>query len=588
MSSTDVRTPKRWSIVPAWQGCEQVARRFGISRLIAQLLFNRGIISADTPPDQDAIRAFLKPEIKTLPDPDLLPGANRAAEIVVRKIRERRPIVIYGDYDVDGLTGVAILWHLLRLAGTDVRYYIPHRIEEGYGLKSEALRHLRDGGADTLITVDCGITAVEQARLARELGLTLIITDHHAPGATLPEADVLVHPCIAEGYPNPYLCGAGVAFKLAWAIARNLSGSLRVRPEFREFLKDATSLAALGTIADVVPLVGENRVLARFGLAGLADSRLAGVRALIEAARLEGQKLDSEHVGFWLAPRLNAAGRMGHAQLAAELLTEADESRGREIALYLEEQNHRRQSLEKRIFQEACERIEADRLASDARRAIVLAGPDWHAGVIGIVAARVVEEYGRPAVLISLTNGEGQGSARSVAHFPLHEALGACGEHLLVWGGHAMAAGLRIACDRVEAFTEAFVARANQTLTARDLEPVSRLDAEVGLAELTEAMIRDLQRLGPFGQQNPKPRFASPTLMLDGEPRTVGRNGEHLSFCLTDGHTRRRAIAFGLREHLDGLRQHRRCRVAYRPTLNTFNGRTSVELHVLDLALPED
>jgi single-stranded-DNA-specific exonuclease len=531
---------------------------------------------------------FLKPELNSLPDPDLLPGAVAAAEIITRKVRDRKPIVLYGDYDVDGITAIAILWHLLRLAGAQVSYYIPHRIEEGYGLNSDAIRQLHAAGADTLITVDCGITALEQARLARELGLTLIITDHHAPGEALPEVDGLVHPRIADGYPNPHLCGAGVAFKLAWAIARNLSGSIRVSLPFREYLKEATTLAALGTIADVVPLIGENRVLARFGLTSLVESGLLGLRALIESARLDGQKLNSEHVGYWLAPRLNAAGRMGHAQLAAELLTEADETRGREIAIYLEEKNRRRQTLERRIFKQACERIEAGRLASDACRGIVLASKNWHAGVIGIVAARVVEEYRRPTVLISLANGEGQGSARSIPHFPLHEALNECRDHLLGWGGHAMAAGLRIAPERIAAFTEAFVNRANQRLTAHNLEPMVRLDAEVGLADLTDALIRDLDRLAPFGQGNPRPGFSSPTLLLDGEPRTMGKDGQHLSFCLSDGRTRRRAVAFGLADRIDDLYRHRCCRVAYRPVRNTFNERTTLELQVVDIAFPED
>ncbi len=581
-----IQTPPRWTIAPAWQGCEHAARRLGVSPLIAQLLFNRGVAEAGGEPDDDAIRSFLKPEMKSLPDPELLPGAVAAADTIARKIRDRKPIVIYGDYDVDGITAIAILWHLFKLAGAKATYYIPHRIEEGYGLNGDALRQIRADGADTLITVDCGITAVEQARTAREVGLTLIVTDHHTPGEALPEADGLVHPCIGTTYPNPHLCGAGVAFKLAWAIARNLSGSLRVGAEFREYLKQATCLAALGTIADVVPLIGENRILAKFGLSALAESGLVGLRALIETARLDGKKINSEHVGFWLAPRLNAAGRMGHAQLAAELLTTADDARGREISLYLEDQNRRRQALEKRIFGEARERIEADRLASDARRGIVVAGTDWHAGVIGIVASRVVEAYRRPTVLISLAEGDGQGSARSIAAFPLHKALAACGEHLLGWGGHAMAAGVRIAPDRVAAFTEAFVERANQWLTARDLEPRLRLDAEVDLANLSEAMVRDLERLAPFGQSNPQPRFASPPLLLDGEPRTVGRNGEHLSFCLTDGRTRRRAIAFGKAAHMDALCRHRRCRVAYQPMLNTFNDRTSVELQIMDLAFP--
>ncbi len=600
--------PRHWQITPAWPGCAEAARRLGISPLIAQLLHNRGIAPDDA-------RSFLAPELKTLHAPELLPGAVDAARIISQKVRERRPIIIYGDYDVDGITATAILWHLLKLAGAEVDFYIPHRLEEGYGLNGDALRQLRASGADTVISVDCGITAVQEAAIARQIGLTLIITDHHAPGPALPDADAIVHPGIGElriadcesepgtqvpgraphsragfgiSYPNPDLCGAGVAFKLAWAIARNLCDCEKVTPEFREFLVAATGLAALGTIADVVPLTGENRVLARFGLTGLRESKLVGLRALIESAKLGDKKIDSDHVGFWLAPRLNAAGRMGHAQLAVELLTRADEARAGEIAVHLEEQNRRRQSLEKQIFNQACEQIDAQKLACDARRAIVVAADGWHAGVVGIVASRIVERYSRPAVLIALDNGVGQGSARSIRHFELHRALADCSEHLLAFGGHAMAAGLRIERDKVEPFTEAFTARANQLLTGKDLEPALRLDAEIGLGDLIEPLVRDLERMQPFGTGNARPRFASGWLQLDNDPRIVGKTGEHLQFSLTDGATRRKAIAFGKKDCLQSLLDHRRCRVAFEPILNTWNGRTSVEMQVVDFAFPEE
>ncbi len=574
------QTTRHWTLAPVWPGREQAARAMGMSALMAQVLFNRGLA------DPTDAQLFLDPQLKTLPDPRLLPGAEEAAALIAGKVRDRRRIVIYGDYDVDGITGTAILWHLLTLAGADVGYYIPHRLEEGYGLNSDALRQLAVEGADTVITVDCGVTAVEQARLARELGLTLIITDHHPPGAALPECDAVVHPRLTGAYPNPELCGAGVAFKLAWALARVLCGSERVNSQYREFLVDATGLAALGTIADVVPLRGENRVLARFGLMGLAESKLAGLRALIAVSRLADQKISSEHVGFWLAPRLNAAGRMGHAQQAVEMLTHADETRAGEIAAFLEQQNRDRRTTERRIFEEACERITAQRLASDARRGIVLASENWHAGVIGIVASRIVERFGRPTVLIALDGDEGQGSGRSVEGFDLHRALTDCASMLVTCGGHEMAAGLRIARGRVEAFTEAFVGRANNLLTARDLVPALHLDAEVRLGELTEPLVSDLDRLRPFGRGNPKPKFASAWLDLDGEPRLVGSTGTHLAFTVREGQTRRRAIAFGQKEWLEPLLEHRRCRVAFEPTLNAFNGRTSVELRVVDMVFP--
>lgn len=573
--------PKNWTISPAWPECAAAARRLGIHPLLAQVLHNRGVA------DPEVARTFLNPELKSLLAPETLPGAVEAADIIARKVRERQPIVIYGDYDVDGITATAILWHLLTLAGARVSFYVPHRLEEGYGVNAEALRQIRQDGADTVITVDCGITAVEQAKVAREIGLTLIVTDHHSPGPTLPDADAIVHPTVSGGYGNPNICGAGVAFKLAWAIARTLSQSERVKPEFRRFLIDATSLAALGTIADVVPLSGENRILARFGLLGVNDTRLTGLRALIESARLSDQKIDSEHVGFWLAPRLNAAGRMGHARLAVELLTLADASRAREIATYLEGQNRGRQSIERQILKEACEMIDAGGLAGDARRAIVLACEEWHAGVIGIVASRIVDRYCRPTVLISLENGQGQGSARSIRHFQMHQALAECSDHLEAFGGHAMAAGLRIRSERIGSFTERFVDLANRTLTCKDLEPSLRLDAEVGLNDLPDALVNELQRLQPFGMGNPKPKFASGMLQLAGEPRVVGKTGQHIQFALSDGRITRKAIAFNQKDSLQPLLDHRRCRVAFEPILDTYNGRTSVKFQVIDMAFPE-
>lgn len=569
----------QWIIKPPWAQCDIMARRLAVHPLVVQLLYNRGL----TQPDP--MQAFLDPRMNMLHAPADLPGASEAATLIVAKIRDRRRICIYGDYDVDGITGTAILWHLLKLAGADVSFYIPHRIEEGYGVNAESLRQLARDGIDTVITVDCGITAIDEAQVARELGLTLVITDHHSAAAGLPDAHAIVHPALGNTYPNPNLCGAGVAFKLAWAIALKLCNADKVTPEFREFLTSAIGLVALGTIADVVPLLGENRVLARFGLANLPASKMCGLTALIASAKLGDKvKLDSEHVGFWLAPRLNAAGRMGHAFLAAELLTRADETRAREIAEYLEGQNRDRQNMERKIFLEAVEIIEANRLAADGRRAIVVAAEGWHAGVIGIVASRIVDRFCRPTIMISLDNGDGQGSGRSIPNFDMHRALTDCAAHLVGFGGHPMAAGLRIKQTNVEQFTESFVERANQRLTARDMEPTLELDAEVPPNVWSVPLARDLAKLGPFGCGNPKPRFASPVLHLDGEPRAVGKQANHLQFMLTDGRSRMKAIAFNQADQLDVLKERRQCRVAYQPTLNDFNGRVSVEMQVKDIS----
>lgn len=646
---------KRWIIAPQPENCAAAAAAWRVPDLIAHILLNRGVAA------EQSCQGFLTPQLKDLHPPAMLPGAEKAAAVLADAVKRKRKIVIYGDYDVDGTVGVAILWHALRLAGCEAHFYVPHRIEEGYGLNRAAVSRLVDDGAELIATVDCGVTAVEIADELRQRGVPLIITDHHAPRETLPQAAAIVHPALGgaaggaadsavsgpalsasiEGsaepprqflhgrdvgaapgfsnlhrrdggatpgsssfhrrdgdatpanstfstgcYPNPHLCGAGVAFKLAWAFAQRVCGAERVDAAWRELLQQMLPLAALGTIADVVPLTGENRVIARHGLSGLPHSAVIGVRALIESAGLSGEKINAYDVGFKLAPRINAAGRMGHARLAVELFTRADATRAAEIAAYLEGQNRARRATETKIVKQAGEMIEKRSLAGDSRRAIVLASNEWHAGVIGIVAGRLTSKFHRPTVLVAVTADEGQGSARSIPHFDLAAALTECAEHLIGHGGHAMAAGLRIAADRIEAFTEAFVALANNRLTGDDLVPKLRLDAEVPLSALTAGTVRALHELGPFGMGNPKPLLATDWVELASEPRCVGTENSHLQASFRQNGAWIRAIGFGLGNHIEDLKQHRRCRVAFEPVFNEFNGRTTVEMHMVDLQFP--
>jgi single-stranded-DNA-specific exonuclease len=582
--------PKDWLIPPPHPHRDALAAALRVSPVVAQVLLNRGIT------DADAARQFLKPAASDLLPPEALPGAARAAERIAAGIAAGEKIVLFGDYDVDGITGVSILWHCLRLAGAEPGFYIPHRLEEGYGISLEAIETLAGDGARLVVTVDCGVTAAEPAHLARQGNIELIITDHHAPHTDpsgrpeLPEA-MIVHPAIpsdGRAYPNPHLSGAGVALKLAWAIAQRISGSEKVAPRFREFLIEAMGLAALGTIADIVPLVGENRIIAHHGLAGLPQSKLPGIRALIESAGLAGKRLEGYDIGFKLAPRLNAIGRMGHARLAVEMLTRADPAEATKIARNLEQQNRARQTLERKIAFEAETMVVEQKQNSDAVRGIVLAAQGWHAGVIGIVASRITEQFGRPTVMIALENGAGQGSARSIRNFPLHEVLGACREHLLTYGGHAMAAGLRIEADRVAAFREAFQRRAAQLLTPADLAPRLRLDDVIGLGQLDLQLVNDLARLEPFGAGNPAARLASDWLTVVGEPRAVGSSGTHLQLTLGDGVRQCKAIAFGQARLKTELLDHRKCRVAFEPIINEWNGRRSVEMQVLDFQFPEN
>ncbi len=575
-TAADSRLERDWHIAAPHTDRDRLAADAGIAPLLAQVLLLRGVTQAAD------VRPFLNPEFKPHP-PEALPGAPEAARLLAESVRAKKCIVIYGDYDVDGITATAILWHALTLAGGDVQFYIPSRLEEGYGLNREALEKIAADGAGLVITVDCGVTAVESVARARELGLDIIVTDHHEPREQLPDASVLVHPSACSDSPNPNLSGAGVALKIAWALGQELSGADRVKPEFREFLLDATAFAALGLIADVVPLTGENRIITTFGLHQLCHTSNVGLKALIEVAGLtDKRKYDDFDVGFRLAPRLNAIGRMGHARLAVELFTRADSDRAREIATTLDAQNRKRQEVERKIVKQAEALVVEKGLHRDSSRGIVLASDDWHPGVIGIVASRLVDRFCRPTVLIALEHGVGQGSGRSVRHFPLHEVLGACSEHLESHGGHAMAAGLRVRTDRIDAFADAFQREAIQRLTLADLRPQLRLDDEIPLAALSVEVVDALERMAPFGEGNPRPRFATTPVELPDAPRVVGRNGTHLQFTVRDGRTYRKAIAFGMGAQAEQLGEHRHVRLAFEPIINEWNGRRSAELKVLD------
>lgn len=584
MSAVADRTPREWIIAAPHPDCVPLVHETGVDPVVAQLLLRRGVSGS-------AVAGFLSPDFRALLPPDRLANAIPAARRLLSAARDGRRIVIYGDYDVDGITATAILWHGLRLAGGNVDYYIPNRLEEGYGLSTEAIEKLVAGGAGLIISVDCGVTAHEQARRARELGVELIITDHHEPRGGLPDA-LVVHPtAVAPACENPHLSGAGVALKIAWALCQELCGAVRVPAEMAVYLQDATALAALGLIADVVPLVGENRIIAAAGLKRLRHTANIGLNALLDAAGLAQKKtFDDYDVGFVLAPRLNAVGRMGHAAEAVELLTRAAADRAAEIARTLDRLNRQRQDVEREIFTQAADMVVERGLHRDGCRGIVLASEAWHAGVIGIVASRIVERFCRPTVLIALGADEGQGSGRSVRHFPLHEVLAACDAHLLSHGGHAMAAGLRVLPDRVAAFAVAFQEQACQRLTAADLTPRLHIDDEVDLAQLTPLLVAEISRMAPFGAGNPRPLLASGDLELADAPRAVGGSGQHLQFTVRQPVTRdgrpdnsfRKAIAFGRGAQAAELSERRRLRLAFEPIINDWNGQRKVELKVVD------
>lgn len=580
--------PKYWRIATydsALVG--ELAQAAEVSTVVAQLLVGRGI---DCP---QAARRFIAAKLNDLRDPDELPGVNQAAELLLAAAKAQRRIVIYGDYDADGMTGTAILLRCLRLVHANVAFHVPHRLDEGYGLNNLALDELASQGAEVVVTVDNGIASVDQAEHARRLGLQLIVTDHHQFADRLPAAAAIVHPALPGGdYPFHGLCGAAVAFKLAWAICKRASGGKRVQPAMREFLLQATGLAAIGTVADVVPLVDENRVLVRHGLTSLMVSPTVGVAALKQSTGLDKKpQLSGDDIAFVIGPRLNAAGRLGQAELGIELLATDDAERAADLASFVEQLNAERQTLERSVLLAARKQIKQRfHPASDA--AFVLADRGWHAGVIGIVAGKLVEQYHRPVILISqdsLGVKPAMGSGRSIPAFDLHQALGQCGDHLVSHGGHAAAAGLKIEDREIDAFRQAFCQAVAAQMGGEAQAAQIDIDAEAPFAALSRQIVEDIDKLAPFGCGNRRPVLCASEVRIAAEPRLMGASGRHLSVELEQHGVRLRAVAFGGGDWLDELKAARAglISIAFQPVINRFRGRASVEMHLADWRVDE-
>lgn len=568
-----------------WRARRELSEADLARPLIERVLAARGIV------DAEELQRFLNPTLHLLHDAALLPGMEAAAPRILDSLKRGGPVVIYGDYDVDGITATAILYHTFRAIApeADVRTYVPHRLDEGYGLNVEAIEQIAGEGADLIVTVDCGITAVREAARAKELGIDLIITDHHLPNAgeaALPDAFALVHPRLpGSKYPFGDLCGAGVAFKLAWRLATMWCGSERVTDQLRQLLMSHLSLAALGTIADVVPLVDENRIIAKYGMRMMRDTSNLGLNALITAAGLDdADRIDCEAVGFRLAPRLNAAGRMGHAREAVRLFTTDDPVEALRLANHLEQQNRERQATDRAILQQAREMAQQGGMTGESRRIIILAHEDWHAGVVGIVCSRLVEQFHRPVVLMQRCEDVIKGSARSIEGYSIHAGLAAVGEHLLTHGGHDMAAGLSLAPSEYDAFVEALTGHANAHIQVADMVGQLSFDCEAHLHEIDQTAARALQDLGPFGRDNPRPQVLVRDLRLTGHPRVMGDKGRHLSLQVSgrDGGGMR-LVGWSLGWLAPKLASGMTIDAVLRPKLNSWNGRVSVEAELGDV-----
>jgi single-stranded-DNA-specific exonuclease len=539
----------------------ELVRALEISDVTAAVLVRRGYS------DPAVARRFLDGE-QPPHDPFALGDMEAACARIRAAVEQRRRICVHGDYDVDGISATALAVLLLRELGADVVWHLPSRFDEGYGVRSETLGRLADDGCGLVLTVDCGITAVAEVAEAKERGLDIVVTDHHRPAGSLPDCPVVA--TRPSAYPFPELCGTGVVYKLGQALFGIDS----------EIPRRHLDLVALATIADVVPLVDENRSLAIAGLRALARTARPGLRALMKTAGVDAAAVDAGAVGFRLAPRLNAAGRLGHPREALELLLTEDEAEARRLADTLEELNRERQAVEARILREAVAQVEEWPPERRARRAYAVAGADWHEGVIGIVASRLVERYHRPVVLIAGADGDWKGSGRSIPSFDLHAALGACAGLLGRWGGHRAAAGLSIAAHKVEAFADAFAEHAAGVLDDKDLEPVTPVDAVVARdAELSLDLCAELARLAPFGLGNPAPTLLAPGCGL-AELATVGE-GKHLRFRIRrEGRDGGSAIAFGQGARIDALYPDALYDVAFRLEENRWNGTVAPQLVV--------
>jgi single-stranded-DNA-specific exonuclease len=551
----------RWTTTPCdWERVDALARELELSDTVATVLVRRGL------GDPEEARAFLDAEPPGH-DPFRLGDMAAAVQRIRAAVRDGERICVHGDYDVDGISATVVALLTLRELGANVEWRLPSRFEEGYGLAAETIEQLAADGVDLVLTVDCGITAVEEVARARALGLDVIVTDHHRPGDALP--DSLVVATRPSDYECPDLCGTGVAHTLS----RALLG------DDHPAVTRALDLVALATIADVVPLVGENRSLASAGLRTLARTSRPGLQALMRAARVDPATVDSTAVAFRLAPRINAAGRLGRPDLALELLLTDDRDEADGLAAQLEDLNRERQGVEERILREATALVDSWPEARRARRGYVLWHEEWHEGVIGIVASRLVERFHRPVVLVAPSVHGWKGSGRSIAEFDLHGGLAACAGHLDGFGGHRAAAGLTIAEDRLDAFADAFAAEADAALADVDLRPLTVVDAVVPAGGLTLELAQELERLAPFGLGNPEPTLLVASVEAT-TPATVGE-GRHLRFRVRQhGRDGGSAIAFGLGAQLERVQQDSRFDVAFRLKENRWNGTVAPQLVV--------
>ena len=536
-----------------------------VSPIIAQLLINRNIRTAKE------AELFLNPSLLNLHDPFLMKSMEPAVLRIKRAIRNKEKILVYGDYDVDGISATALLSAVLKRLKADVDTYIPSRLEDGYGLNKKAISSIHEKGIELLITVDCGITAVSEVKLLNSLGIDIIITDHHTPAKQLPDTDIILNPLQDScSYPDKNLAGVGVVFKLA-------SGLLG-RDD--NWLYEQLDLVCLGTVADVVPLIGENRILVKNGLSELTHTKKEGLKALIKESYLGDRDITSYHVGYILAPRINAAGRLGKPEISLDLLLTDEPKHANELAKILTQENKNRQKMEALVLRQAMARIESE-IDFTQQRVIVLENDNWHKGIIGIVASRIVDRFYRPAIVISMDGDEGKGSCRSIRNFNLFNALSECSDFLKNYGGHKYAAGLTVAKSMLSDFKDKINRIAHEKILDKDLIPCVKIDTEISISSLNKDLLKELDSLAPFGTGNPRPVFSSRNLNIKNTPQILRRST--LKMWVTDGKTTAEAIGFNMADSLPSDHLKQKIDLAYSCDLNTYKGITSIKLQIKDM-----
>ena len=543
---------------------ERIALENNISSLLARVLMNRGINT------EEKIKKFLYPELNDLYDPYMLNDMVLAVERINKAINENERVTIYGDYDVDGITSITVLKQFLDERNVNVDYYLPNRLEEGYGLNNNALQKIKERGTTLLITVDCGISAYNEIEFAKSIGMDVIVTDHHECPTTLPNAIAVIDPKRPDTtYPFNSLAGVGVTFKLIHA----LSISMNLPAE--SFLK-YLDIVCMGTVADIVPLIEENRVIVKYGLKYINNTKNIGLKALINVSGYSD--IDSSAISFGLAPRINACGRMGDADIAVEMLLTSDEVKANEIANKLQEKNKERQEVEKGIMADAVAKIEANKMSND--NIIVVGSENWFHGVIGIVASKITELYYKPSILVCFDGEAGKGSGRSIDGFDLHEALNYASDHLQKYGGHEMAIGLSIEKNKFENFRNSIIEYANEKITEEYL-PVIKIDSEINIKEVSGKTLEELNLLEPYGEGNMPPIFMCKNIKVDSI-RTLSGD-KHLKLNVKDGNIIFDAIAFNMGDKKDSIKMGDKVDILFHLEINRFNGRETIQLNVKDI-----